>query len=80
MFVTASGKVATSIRKVVTSVRKVATPFGSFATTTEQYKTRAAKFVASNHTKSSTFAIEKIAKELAFFPSREGTFQQFERF
>jgi hypothetical protein len=44
------------------------------------HKTAVAYDIASPRTKSSTFAIEKIAKELAFFPSREGTFQQLERF
>lgn len=50
-------------------------------------KTRSANFVASKRTKTSTFAIHakashkaKIAKELAFFPSRKDTFQQLERF
>lgn len=52
----------------------------TFAITTGQYKTRFAKFVAINHTKACTFAIEKIAKEPAFFPSHLDTFQQFERF
>ena len=50
-------------------------------------KTKIAEFVSSNRTKASTFAIHakathraKIAKELTFFPSRKGTFQQLERF
>jgi hypothetical protein len=85
--VISSGKVITSVGKVVFDTVKVVTQLVTFATTTGQYKTRSAKFVASNHTKASTFAIHakaphraKIAKELAFFPSRKDTFQQLERF
>lgn len=52
-----------------------------------QYKTKTAEFVSSNRTKASTFAIHakaphraKIAKELAFFPSRKDTLLVLERF
>ena len=43
-------------------------------------KTQVAKGGAIYRTKASTFAIEKIAKELAFSPSRFSTFVQLDRF
>ena len=82
-----SGKVVTSVGKVIFSTVQVVTRLDTFVTTAGRYKTRSAKFVASKRTKASTFAIHakaprksKIAKELAFFPSRKDTFQQLERF
>ena len=60
--------------KVATTVGKVVTQPDTFETTAGKYKTRFAEIVASNRTKASTFAIEKIAKELALFPSRLDAF------
>jgi hypothetical protein len=86
--VTIDVKVATVDVKVVTVVVKVVTAtalkksrfvsynsrLDSFVQTTRLDKTEVAKGIPSHRTKASTFAIEKIAKELAFSPSHTPTY------